>query len=205
MLIIYVVLISEGIRKEMLPIEDEIIIDRYIVRDERAISYTADKYGKQLVAIANRICDDLDIAEECENDTYLRAWNSIPPHEPRGYFFTFLAKITRNLALDRYKESNRLKRSATIVELTGELSEIIAGNDDTTANAESEELKNYINSFLRTLHKEKRNVFIRRYWYMDSVAEIADRYGISEGKVKTILFRVRNGLKQYLKKEGYYI
>ena len=185
--------------------EDEIIIDRYIVRDEKAISYTADKYGKQLVAIANRICDDLDIAEECENDTYLRAWNSIPPHEPRGYFFTFLAKITRNLALDRYKESNRLKRSATIVELTGELSEIIAGNDDTTANAESEELKNYINSFLRTLHKEKRNVFIRRYWYMDSVAEIADRYGISEGKVKTILFRVRNGLKQYLKKEGYYI
>lgn len=205
MLIIYVVLISEGIRKEMLPIEDEIIIDRYIVRDESAISYTADKYGKQLVAIANRICDDLDIAEECENDTYLRAWNSIPPHEPRGYFFTFLAKITRNLALDRYRESNRLKRSATIVELTGELSEIIAGNDDATANAESEELKNYINSFLRTLHKEKRNVFIRRYWYMDSVAEIADRYGISEGKIKTILFRVRNGLRQYLKKEGYYI
>ena len=158
----------------MLPIEDEIIIDRYIVRDESAISYTADKYGKQLVAIANRICDDLDIAEECENDTYLRAWNSIPPH-------------------------------ATIVELTGELSEIIAGNDDATANAESEELKNYINSFLRTLHKEKRNVFIRRYWYMDSVAEIADRYGISEGKIKTILFRVRNGLRQYLKKEGYYI
>jgi len=205
MLIIYVVLISEGIRKEMLPIEDEIIIDRYIVRDESAISYTADKYGKQLVAIANRICDDMDIAEECENDTYLRAWNSIPPHEPRGYFFTFLAKITRNLALDRYRESNRLKRSATIVELTGELSEIIAGNDDATANAESEELKNYINSFLRTLHKEKRNVFIRRYWYMDSVAEIADRYGISEGKIKTILFRVRNGLRQYLKKEGYYI
>lgn len=205
MLIIYVVLISEGIRKEMLPIEDEIIIDRYIVRDESAISYTADKYGKQLVAIANRICDDLDIAEECENDTYLRAWNSIPPHEPRGYFFTFLAKITRNLALDRYRESNRLKRSAAIVELTGELSEIIAGNDDATANAESEELKNYINSFLRTLHKEKRNVFIRRYWYMDSVAEIADRYGISEGKIKTILFRVRNGLRQYLKKEGYYI
>lgn len=205
LLIIYVVLISEGIRKEMLPIEDEIIIDRYIVRDESAISYTADKYGKQLVAIANRICDDLDIAEECENDTYLRAWNSIPPHEPRGYFFTFLAKITRNLALDRYRESNRLKRSATIVELTGELSEIIAGNDDATANAESEELKNYINSFLRTLHKEKRNVFIRRYWYMDSVAEIADRYGISEGKIKTILFRVRNGLRQYLKKEGYYI
>ncbi len=120
-------------------------------------------------------------------------------------FFTFLAKITRNLALDRYRESNRLKRSATIVELTGELSEIIAGNDDATANAESEELKNYINSFLRTLHKEKRNVFIRRYWYMDSVAEIADRYGISEGKIKTILFRVRNGLRQYLKKEGYYI
>lgn len=205
MLIIYVVLISEGIRKEMLPIEDEIIIDRYIVRDESAISYTADKYGKQLVAIANRICDDMDIAEECENDTYLRAWNSIPPHEPRGYFFTFLAKITRNLALDRYRESNRLKRSAAIVELTGELSEIIAGNDDATANAESEELKNYINSFLRTLHKEKRNVFIRRYWYMDSVAEIADRYGISEGKIKTILFRVRNGLRQYLKKEGYYI
>ena len=124
---------------------------------------------------------------------------------PRGYFFTFLAKITRNLALDRYRESNRLKRSATIVELTGELSEIIAGNDDATANAESEELKNYINSFLRTLHKEKRNVFIRRYWYMDSVAEIADRYGISEGKIKTILFRVRNRLRQYLKKEGYYI
>lgn len=108
--IIYVVLISEGIRKEMLPIEDEIIIDRYIVRDEKAISYTADKYGKQLVAIANRICDDLDIAEECENDTYLRAWNSCLLTNHEAIFLLFLAKITRNLALDRYKESNRLKK-----------------------------------------------------------------------------------------------
>ena len=82
---------------------------------------------------------------------------------------------------------------------------MIAANDDTTADMEGEELKNAINSFLRTLHKEKRNVFLRRYWYMDSVAEIADRYDISESKVKSILFRVRNGLKQYLKKEGYHL
>ena len=198
-------LIVKGLRKEMLPIEDGIIIDCFIARDEKAITYTAEKYGKQLASIANHICNDLDVAEECENDTYLRAWNSIPPHEPRSYFFAFLAKITRNIALDRYKEANRLKRRATMDELTNELSEMIAPNDDTTADMEGEELKNAINSFLRTLHKEKRNVFLRRYWYMESVAEIADRYDISESKVKSILFRVRNGLKQYLKKEGYHL
>ena len=189
----------------MLPIEDGIIVDRFIARDEKAIFFTSEKYGKQLRSIANHICNDNDVAEECENDTYLRAWNSIPPHEPRTYFFAFLAKITRNIALDRYKESNRLKRSATMVELTLELSEMTASPYDTALDAESRELCRCINSYLRTLQEEKRNVFLRRYWYMDSIAEVAKNLGISEGKVKTILFRVRNGLKKYLKKEGYQI
>lgn len=181
------------------------IIDLFIDRDEKAILYTSQQYGSKLRQVANRIVNDETIAEECENDTYLRAWNSIPPHEPRDYFFPFLAKITRFIALDRYKESQRQKRSAEIVELTAELQAILPSKDSTASEAEGNQLSSVVSDFLRTQSEEKRNVFLRRYWYMDSIAEIAKRYRMTEGKVKTILFRERNELQKYLEKEGYYL
>jgi len=183
--------------------DDAFIVDRYIARDEKAIEYTSKKYGKKLYRLANEIVNDAHTAEECENDTYLRAWNSIPPHEPRDYFFAFLAKIVRFIALDRYKEMSRQKRKAEFVELTTELEDILSGGNNTEGEIEGGQLNEAVNHFLRNLPQEKRNVFLRRYWYMDSVLDIAERYGYSEGKVKTILFRVRNDLKEYLEKEGY--
>ncbi len=198
-------LLCEPYERRKCPINDHLIIDLFIDRDEKAILYTSKQYGRKLRQIANRIVDDESVAEECENDTYLRAWNSIPPEEPRDYFFPFLAKITRFIALDRYKEANRQKRSAEFVELTAELHDILPAKDSTSAEAEGRQLRSVINDFLRQINEEKRNVFLRRYWYMDSVSEIANRYHLSEGKVKTILFRVRNELKKYLEKEGYYL
>lgn len=135
----------------------------------------------------------------------MRAWNSIPPHEPRGYFFPFLAKITRFIALDRLKENTRQKRSAEFIELTQEIEGVIPSQNSTVSKFEEKLLSSTISDFLRTVSEEKRNIFLRRYWYMDSVSEIAKRFGISEGKVKTILFRLRNNLKKHLEKEGYYL
>lgn len=135
----------------------------------------------------------------------MRAWNSIPPHEPRDYFFPFLAKITRFIALDRVKESTRQKRSAEFVELSQEIEGLIPTHDTTAAAVDGELLSLTINNFLRSISEEKRNIFLRRYWYMDSVSDVAKRFGISEGKAKTILFRVRNELKKHLEKEGYYL
>lgn len=133
----------------------------------------------------------------------MRAWESIPPHEPRDYFFPFLAKITRFIALDRYKENTRQKRNAELVEFSTELEGLLPTTDTTASEIEGRLLSSAISSFLRTKPEEKRNIFIRRYWFMDSVSDIADRFEISEGKVKSVLFRMRNDLQKYLEKEGY--
>lgn len=184
---------------------DSNIVDLYLARNEEAISQSAKMYGKKLNQLAKRICGDETVAEECENDTYFRAWNSIPPHEPRTYLFSFLAKITRFIAIDRVKEMNRLKRNAEIEELTHEIESAIPSGEAVDSKIMGEELHRQINTFLRSISEEKRNVFIRRYWFMESVSEIAKKYSMSEGKVKTILFRVRADLKQWLEKEGYVI
>lgn len=185
--------------------KDSNIVDLYLARDEEAIVQSAKSYGKKIKSLAGRICNDETIAEECENDTYLRAWNSIPPHEPRTYLFSFLAKITRFLAIDRLKEMTSQKRNAEIVELSHEIESVIPSGQTVDSEFMGDELKRIINAFLRKLPEEKRNVFIRRYWFMESVAEISEKYSISEGKVKTILFRVRAELKKWLEKEGYSI
>ncbi len=189
----------------MIPIEDSHIVDLYLARDERAINFTAEKYGKMLRHIAERICNDASTAEECENDTYLHVWDSIPPHEPRTYFSSFLSKITRFIALDRYKESTAQKRNADFTEITEEIESTVPASNDTAAETEAAFLSKAVSNYLRTIPEEKRNIFIRRYWFMDSVTEIAKRYRLTEGKVKTTLFRVRNDLKIYLEKEGYEI
>ena len=183
--------------------DDNKIVDLYLSRDEAAVEITAEKYGKRLRSIAYGIVEDVQTAEECENDTYLKAWKSIPPHEPRFYLFAFLARITRHIALDFCKERSRLKRSAFICELSEEMEQCISSPDDTQCRVETTVLSDVINGFLATLSEEKRNIFVRRYWYMDSVPAIARLYGISQSKVKSILFRTRNQLREHLIEEGY--
>jgi len=187
----------------MKALDDNKIIDLYLSRDEAAIQKTSEKYGSRLRNVAYGIVENLHTAEECENDTYLEAWNSIPPHEPKSYLFAFLARITRHIALDICKEHSRLKRSAFISELSAEMEQCIPSPDDTERRIDAIVLCEAINIFLATLSDEKRNIFMRRYWYMDSIAAISKRYGLSQSKVKSILFRSRNQLRQHLDKEGY--
>lgn len=189
--------------KEMKALDDNRIVDLYLSRDETAIAHTSEKYGSRLRNVAYGIVEDLHTAEECENDTYMEAWNSIPPHEPKSYLFVFLARITRHIALDFCKERSRLKRSAFISELSAEMEQCIPAPDDTERRIDSMVLCEAINTFLATLSDEKRNIFMRRYWYMDSIAAVSKRYGLSQSKVKSILFRSRNQLREYLDKEGY--
>lgn len=180
---------------------DNEIVELYLRRDEDALKETAQKYGARLQKLAYGIVADRQTAEEIENDAYLEAWNTIPPHEPRSYLYAFLARIVRHMSLNRCRDRARLKRSALIVELSRELEECIPAPDDIECRADDMALGEAINGFLRSLSEEKRNVFIRRYFYLDTVAEISLRFGISESKVKTMLHRLRNRLREHLEKE----
>ena len=164
--------------------DDSGIVELYLNRDEAAIARTSEKYGQRLRSFSLGIVQDLQTAEECENDTYMAAWSSIPPHAPRDYFYAFLARITRHLSLNRCRERS-------------------PGGEDLDRRVDDRALAEAINGFLGALGEEKRNLFLRRYWYLDSIAAIAKRYGFSQSKVKTTLFRTRNQFRDYLKKEGY--
>ncbi len=183
--------------------EDSIIVDLYLSRDETAIFHTAQKYGSKLRRIAYNILNNTSSAEECENDTYLEAWNRIPPNEPRTYLFAFLGKIIRHLAIDECRKNASRKRYAIFCELTKEMEQCIPGNNDVEGIFHADALSQSISSFLDSCSENQRNVFIRRYWYFDSISEICRRYGYSESKVKSILFRMREGLRDFLEKEGY--
>ena len=182
--------------------EDEKIVALYLERDESAISCTAEKYGARLRGLALHILMDSSASEECENDTYFQAWSLIPPHKPVSYLYAFLARITRHLSLNYCRERNRLKRKAFLVEFSDELEQCIPGPDDTPSRVEAKLLRESISRFLRKQPEEKRNVFLRRYWYLDSVGEIARRFSMSQSKVKTMLFRTRQELRTYLEQEG---
>ena len=190
-------------RKGEKTLDDSKIVDLYLERDEAAIKQTSKKYGKRLRALSFGIVNDQLSAEECENDTYLEAWNSIPPHEPRSYLYAFLARITRHISLNCCRDRSRLKRSAFICELSAEMEECIPDPDDSGCRVDDIVLGEAINKFLGSLDAQKRNIFLRRYWYMDSISDISKRYALSESKIKTTLFRCRNKLREYLKKEGY--
>lgn len=183
--------------------EDTRIVDLYLNREESAIEETAKQYGNRLRALSFGMVGDKETAEECENDTYMEAWNRIPPHEPRTYLYAFLARIVRHISLNRCRADKRLKRHAVICELTAELEQCIPAPDDTECLLDDMAFRELINGFLRMLSEEKRNVFLRRYWYMDSVAELAKRFSISESKVKVMLYRCREAFRTYLEKEGY--
>lgn len=184
-------------------VEDNRIVELYLLRDETAIRHTAEKYGSRLRALSYGIVKDLQASEECENDTYMEAWYTIPPHEPRGYLYAYLARITRHISLNLCRDRSRLKRSALLCELSAEMEQCIPAPDDMACRIDDMALSEAINGFLRTLNAEKRNIFVRRYWYLDSIAEICKRFALSESKVKTTLSRCRTKLRKHLEKEGY--
>ena len=142
-------------------------------------------------------------AEECVNDTWLHAWNAIPPHKP-SVLSVFFGKITRNLAFDLYKSLHREKRGGHTIDLVlDELAECVSGNDDPERNWQKEALKEEIDHFLSDLPKEKRYMFVLRYWYADSIPAIAERFQTSENNVSVTLNRIRKKLRTYLTERGY--
>ena len=183
--------------------DDDRIVELYLARNEEAITETAQKYGAKLRGVAYRILNDRETAEECENDAYRETWNRIPPHEPRSYLFAFVGRIVRHIALNECRKNQRQKRYAVYCELTDEMQECVPAAQDVEAEIEAKELSGLINAFLNECPEEQRRVFVRRYWFFDPVSEIAERYGFTQSKVKTMLFRMRAELKQYLEKGGY--
>ena len=182
--------------------EDAAIVQLYWDRDERAISATAEKYGSYCGAIAKHILDSPEDAEECVNDTYLCAWKAMPPHRP-GILSPFLGRITRNLALNRYRRDRAAKRGGSqLPAVLEELSDTLSGGDHVAQEAERRELIRMIDAFLAELPAEKRTIFLRRYWYFDSVSEIADRLGMTENHVSVVLGRLRRKLRSYLLERG---
>ncbi len=182
--------------------EDNQIVDLYWERNESAIDETDKKYGKYCKSIAYNILFNEEDSKECVNDTYLKAWEAMPPHRPQR-LATFLGKITRNISLNRYKYNHTDKRGGGQVPLVlDELQECIPNCVDTEKIADDMVLTNALNDFLGSLSVEARKIFMQRYWYMSSVAEIAKDYSISESKVKMSLLRSRNKLKKLLEKEG---
>lgn len=183
--------------------EDAEIIDGYWQRNEAAIAQTNEKYGKYLYSIAHNVLDSTEDAKECINDTWFQAWNSIPPQRPMNLKL-FLAKITRNLAFNKLEEKNAKKRGGgEIVLVLEELKQCIADSSDVESAVSLKELENSINRFVQTLSTKESNLFVRRYFYTETVKAIAKRYGLSENNVSVSLSRIRNRLKNYLKQEGY--
>ena len=181
---------------------DTEILDLYWAREERAISETQLSYGSYCYSIAWHILYDREDADECVNDTWLRAWNAIPPKRP-SRLAVFLGTITRNLSLDRWKEKHTMKRgNGEIMLALDELAECVPDVRNTEAEAESAELERMLNDFLHTLPERECNVFLRRYWYVEEYGEIARRYGMKLNTVKTSLFRTRAKLREYLEREG---
>lgn len=181
---------------------DEEIVELYLARDESAIKHSQEKFGKRINNISKNITGSDLTAEEVENDTYLRAWENIPPTEPRTYLFAFLARIARNLSISICRERSSLKRRAVLVELSDEMEECIPSALNVEAEAEGNRLMELINEFLFSKDEEKRNIFMRRYFYLDPVKDIARLFGISDSKVKTTLFRLREELRGHLEAQG---
>lgn len=184
--------------------EDEQIVQLYWERSETAIAETAQKYGRYCHTIAQNILHSDNEAEECVNDTYWGAWNSIPPHRPR-VLRTFLGKLTRNAALNRYESIHAEKRGRGQVPLAlEELEECLSGEGGLDHVADELALTEVLNRFLDELPTEQRKLFMGRYWYFRSIRELAVSYKISESKVKMSLLRARNTLRQRLEQEGLY-
>lgn len=184
--------------------EDESIINLYIQRSQQAVLETKKKYGAYCRAITRNILSNYLDIEECENDTYLAAWNTIPPQIPRK-FSVFLGRIARNIALDKHGYNTAKKRNKEFEVILAELEECIAGNDTVESVFEAGEIASVLNQFLYMLDVQERNVFIKRYRYSSSIGEICEQFHMSSSKAKSMLFRTRKKLKLYLEKEGIHL
>lgn len=180
--------------------DDMQIIELYFSRSEKAIEETSIKYGRLCFNVANNILNNNEDSEECVNDTYLSVWNNIPPTRPND-FMAFICKITRNLSLKRLDFNQAKRRTPNAIVSFSELEEVIS-DDKIRSDLENKEIGKLIRNFLRSEKPDVRNVFIRKYWFFDSVSDIAMRYSFTESKVKSMLYHTRNKLKSYLKKEG---
>lgn len=185
--------------------EDERIISLYWQRDETAIRETEERYGHYLLKIAYNVLSDLEDSKESVNDTYLKAWNSIPPHRP-NVLSAYLGKITRELSIDIFRKRKSKKRQPSEYLLSlSELSESVSDGDSTEGAVNLKLLAESISSFLRTLPPEARNTFVGRYYFLDSIRAVAEYYGMSESKVKSLLHRTRIKLKHHLEQEGFFL
>lgn len=183
-------------------LRDEEIIDLYWGRKEEAIFHTQQNYGNYCFSIANHILKNREDSDECVNDTWLRAWNAIPPNRPVRLGI-FLGTITRNLSFDKWKRRNAAKRgNGEMDQVIEELEECIPSGQSTEDIVEAAELERMINLFLHTLPERDCNVFLRRYWYAEEYAEIAKRYHMKLNSVKTSVFRTRGKLRNFLEQEG---
>lgn len=183
--------------------DDEKIVQLYWDRNEQAIPATADKYGNYCTSIAKNILGSHEDTEECVNDTYMSAWNSIPPHRP-GILSTFLGKITRNLSIKRYRHNTADKRGggqAAVV--LNEIAELVSDTDSVEQAIDRRELVKAIDRFLDGLPTDKKNIFVCRYWYFDSISDIAKRFGMTESNVSVTLKRLRLKLYNYLIERGF--
>lgn len=179
---------------------DEQIVALFFERNEQAIAETDVKYGRLCFSIANNILNNNQDSAECVNDSYLCVWNKIPPTHP-ACFKAFLCKIVRNLSLKKFEFLNAGKRNPNMIVSLSELEDLVADKEVRTDFGE-EELGKLISAFLKKEKEITRNVFIRKYFFFDSISEIAKRYSFTESKVKNMLYHSRNKLKEYLKEEG---
>lgn len=182
--------------------EDTTIIRLYWERDERAIPATDEKYGAFCQRIAISVLDSREDAEECVNDTYHRAWMTIPPQRPDS-LRAYLGRIIRNLAIDRYRRENAQKRFHKLDVSLSELEACLPAGNDPEQSAELKALSDSVNRYLGTLSKQKRIILLRRFWFQQSVEEIARDYGRSTSGIYTILATTRRGLREWLTKEGF--
>ena len=180
--------------------EDEKIIDLYWARDEAAIHETDVKYHHYCGAIALRILENMEDAEECVNDTWLHTWNAVPPERP-NILSVFLGRITRNLSIDRYRMKHAARRRSNMEPVDLELADL-EGRYHLDAQIEDRVIARAISDFLRQTDTFSRILFVRRYWYLESIHDLAERYNVSESKVKSNLFRTRKALRQHLLEEG---
>ena len=181
--------------------EDREIVDLYWARQERAIEETDRKYQKMLKGISSALVPTLQDAEECVSDTYLAAWNSMPTNRP-VYLGAYLSKIIRRMSTDKFRASHAEKRGGMLSQVE-ELTECIPSGYDLENQFFARQLAQLLDAFLLSLDAQKRYIFVRRYYYADSLADIANNLGIREGKVKTVLHRTRNALRIYLEKGGF--
>lgn len=181
--------------------EDERIIDLYFERNENAISETASKYGSMIRSISYNILKNKLDSEECENDTYLVTWNKIPPTKPR-YLSAFLGRIARNISFDKYAYNKAAKRNTEFDIALSEIENCITSEMSIEDEENQKILADIISNFLKSTSYVKRVIFVRRYWYCDTIIQIADKYGYSESKVKSMLMRTRNDLRKYLRRQG---